>query len=398
MMTAPVCSRRRLLGSTLLIGLSTSCRVDPPPGMITSTDQLNRALANAQPGDEIVLADGNYAAPHAITRSGSATSPIVIRAANLLGARFTSGSITIDASWVTLHGLDHVGSGVRVGQNATADDVKIWRCRFRDRTDAPTQAIRTFDAKRTDIAYCEVRNWQGSGVLLGASVGTREPVVRHCLFRDTPAGFEENGTEAIRTLGARDIDLGALLYRCRVANWKSDGESLKLSSSSCVVRQCVTEGSHHLNNRGGQNNVFDACWTRGSWGIGVHDGYLPDRVNKVLGCKTENARDGIYVRGGDVEPGVNAVRGGPSNWNLAEGCVVAGCEGHVKIAHLYRGHTGQARHTRLRQHTGTVDLNDGATDTDDGRDLPETLYEWSPLIWLTDNDVGPLADLSAAID
>ncbi len=47
---------------------------------------------------------------------------------------------------------------------------------------------------------------------------------------------------------------------------------------------------------------------------------------------------------------------------------------------------------------GTVDVNDGATDTDDGRDLPETLYERSPLIWLTDDDVGPLADLSAVID
>ena len=395
-MTAPVYSRRRLLGSALLIGLPIGCRADPP-GMITSTDQLDRALANAQPGDEIVLADGTYAAPRAITRGGTASSPIVIRAASLLGARFTSGSIGIDASWITLHGIDHVGSGgVRIGQNAAADDVKIWRCRFRDRTDAPTQAIRTFDAKRTDIAYCEVRNWKGSGVLLGASAGTREPVVRHCLFRDTPAGFEENGTEAIRTLGTRSIDLGALFHRCRISRWTSDGECLKLSSSSCIVRQCVTESSTHLNNRGGQNNLFDACWTRGSWGIGVHDGYLPDRVNKVLGCRTENARDGIYVRGGNVEPGVNAVPGGASNWNLAEGCVVAGCEGHVKIAHLYPGHTGKARYTRLRQHTGTVDINSGATDTDDGRNLAETLYVWSPSVWLTDNDVGPFADLSAA--
>jgi hypothetical protein len=361
--------------------------------MINSTEQLNRALADARPGDEIVLADGDYTG-FAITRSGTSSNPIVIRAANLLGARVTSGQITVDASRVTLHGIDHVGSdGVRIGRNAVADDVKIWRCRFRDQTGTGSIAIRTDNAKRTEIAYCEVRNWKGCGVLLGASAGTRDSVVRHCLFKDTPAGFEENGTEAIRTLGARDIDLGALLYRCRASNWKSDGETLKLSSSSCIVRQCVTEDSHHLNNRGGQNNIFDACWTKGSWGIGVHDGYLPDRTNKVLGCRTESARDGIYVRGGTVEPGVNAVRGGPSNWNLAEGCVVAGCEGRVKIAHLYPGHTGKARHTRLRQHTGTVDLNSGATDTDDGRDLPETLYEWSPLIWLTDDDVGPFTDL-----
>lgn len=393
-MTAPVCSRRKLLGSILLIGLPVGGRA-APQGMVTSTDQLDHALANAQPGDEIILADGNYAAPHAITRGGTASAPIIIRAANLLGARVTSGQINVDASWITLHGIDHVGSdGVRIGQNAAADDVKIWRCRFRDRTSTGSTAMRTYNAKRTDIAYCEVRNWKGTGVLLGASAGTRGPVVRHCLFKETPAGFEENGTEAIRTLGARAIDLGALLHRCRISRWTSDGECLKLSSSSCIVRQCVTESSTCLNNRGGQNNIFDACWTRGSWGLGVHDGYLPDRVNKVLGCKVESARDGIYVRGGTQQPGEENAK--PLVHNLAEGCVVSGCHGHVKIAHLYGGHTLKARHTRLRQHAGTVDINSDATDTDDGRDLSETLYEWSPLVWLTDDDVGPLADLAAS--
>ena len=391
-MTSLDWSRRSVLATGLLSGLLPAAGRAEQESTVGNAQELALALAAARPGDEIVLADGDYPGSFALTRSGTAERPIVIRAANLLGARFTAGQLQIDASWIVLHGTDHVGGGaIRIGENATAAHVEIRRCRFRDRTANAATAIRTFAAERTRIAYCEMVNWQGTGILLGAGRGTRDPEVTHCLFRDTPAGYEEVGSEAIRTLGARGIDLGLLVERCKFKAWNGDAnkETLKLSSSSCIIRQCVQDNCvGYLANRGGQNNTFDACWSRDSWGIIVHDGYLPERVNKVLGCKVENARDGILVAGGTVEPGVQE-RG---THNLAEGCVVAGCDGHLIVGFNYSTHDKKVRFTRIREHVGTIELRDQEA-TDDGRDQRETRYSWSPLIWLRDDAVGPLADL-----
>ena len=235
---------------TIAVGVEVVTNEDTLPAAtrtieVATTSQLNNALANAQPGDHIVLADGSYAAPNRITRSGTAQKPIVIRAANLLGARITSGTIEIDASWITWHGIDSVANGaIRLGANAAADDVKVWRCRWRDKTSGSSQAVRTYNAKRTDFAYCEWTNWKGTGLLLGITSGTRETKVRYCLFRDTPAGWSEVGAEAIRTgFGSRGIDSSILIYRCKVRNWNGDAnkETIKLSHSSNVVRQCVQD-------------------------------------------------------------------------------------------------------------------------------------------------------------
>jgi poly(beta-D-mannuronate) lyase len=63
------------------------------------------ALAAANPGDTILLADGAYAG-FTMTRSGSAEQPIVIRAANPGGAVIASGVLRLShVSYVTVAGL-----------------------------------------------------------------------------------------------------------------------------------------------------------------------------------------------------------------------------------------------------------------------------------------------------
>lgn len=72
---------------------------------VSSSSGLATAVANANPGDEIVLANGNYAA-FTMTRDGTSTSPILIRAANQNGAVINSGVLKLDGtSYVTLQGL-----------------------------------------------------------------------------------------------------------------------------------------------------------------------------------------------------------------------------------------------------------------------------------------------------
>lgn len=81
---------------------------------VSSVSQLQSALAGAQAGDEIILADGTYAvnANLSCTANGTAQAPIVVRAQNRLGAsiRFnaTEGFKVSGAYW-TFDGLDVQG-------------------------------------------------------------------------------------------------------------------------------------------------------------------------------------------------------------------------------------------------------------------------------------------------
>ncbi len=74
---------------------------------VSSNSQLSAALSSAQPGDHIVLADGSYGGS-TITKSGTGAKPIVIRSANLHGAKI-GGDIRIEGAYVAVVGL-HVGA------------------------------------------------------------------------------------------------------------------------------------------------------------------------------------------------------------------------------------------------------------------------------------------------
>ncbi len=369
------------------------------PKTVTRNDNLSAALGDATV-DEIVLADGSYRG-FTVDRSGTDAKPLIIRAQNMLGAKITSGTISVDASNVILYGLDCVSNGaLRIGKNAASKDVRVWRCRWRDKTSGSSQAVRTFDAERTDLAFCEWTNWKGTGLLLGVTDGTRETTVRYCLFRDTPAGWSQVGAEAIRTgFGSRDIESGILIYRCKVRNWNGDSnkEMLKLSHSSNIVRQVTVENCDgHLANRGGQNNRYEGCIVRDCRGLGIQDGFLPDRVNKVLRCLVEGKKPGksqpceIIIRGGNVEPGVKK----NGTHNLAEGTVVLGCTGPIDVGHLYSEHSKKARFTRIRGHSGKINLDSaGQEDTDIQPLVDERLSKLSAPLELADNAVGPNAGL-----
>ncbi len=87
---------------------------------VSSQETLEAALLAAQPGDCIVLADGNYEAP-GITVTGSAEAPIVIRSQNPLGAVFNDGQLEVSASsYLVFDGLTF----------ATPDTMKVIDCQY----------------------------------------------------------------------------------------------------------------------------------------------------------------------------------------------------------------------------------------------------------------------------
>ena len=80
-----------------------------------STAELATGIAGAQPGDCIVLADGNYTFP-AISKTATEAEPIVIRAANRGKAVVNAGAIQfLKAAYVVVEGLDITTPGAATG-------------------------------------------------------------------------------------------------------------------------------------------------------------------------------------------------------------------------------------------------------------------------------------------
>ena len=265
--------------------------------MVSSTDQLNHALANAKPGDHIVLADGDYSAPTAITRSGTVENPIVVRAANILQANITSGDVIIDADNIIIQGLDFVGRALRAGVDARAANLRVWRCRFRNNS-SENFAIRLYNCPDPDIAYCEVGSWLGRGFGHSYLRGTRRTVWRHSMFRDSRSGFRSGDGEAMHWgFDNPDDEMEGFIYRCKFKNWNGDAEVISIKNSGNTIRQCSIEGCDGaINNRFGGRNTYDACWSKGSWG----KGHLPGAMHLCKGILERDVEAAIPDHGAAI--------------------------------------------------------------------------------------------------
>ena len=89
------------------------------------------AVANAQPGDKIMVANGTYAASIAVNRSGTASAPITIAAQNPGQAQLTSpNAIQLGkVSHVVIQGFTFTGDG-GLDVPVAAAAVRITRCTF----------------------------------------------------------------------------------------------------------------------------------------------------------------------------------------------------------------------------------------------------------------------------
>lgn len=397
----PPFTRRHLtmmIGATALLGASpiTSRASTALPAAlrtvnVSNQSQFGAALANAVAGDHIVLANGSYSGLGKWTKSGSQQNPIVVRSANLLGARLTS-SIDPNGSDLIFHGLDFVNATVNIGIDSTSNRVKVWRCRWRDRPAPSTSiALRTYRCNDLDIAYCEWTNWAGRAISFGVAAGTRRPHVRRCLFRNTPVGFFDNATEAVQVgfgRADRPLDCEALIELCRFTGWNSDDEVVSVKSSGNTLRQLTFDDNEgRCGNRMGRFNQYQAIWFKGPNGIRIHD-----KGNLVLGCDFAQAGQGLRIATGNHDAETEMTMNNHPN---AIDTHVAGCSGSITIGHAFPGHAIRARHTTVRQHSGPVYLvSDAHIDTLSHPEQIDVLYSWPFPVRLDDADVGPHADLA----
>ncbi|MEJ5231646.1 MAG: Ig-like domain-containing protein [Geminicoccaceae bacterium] len=126
---------------------------------VANASQLSSALANAQPGDHIVLADGTYdlGGRMQLTRSGTAQAPIVVRAQNVLGARLPGGfEYRASTSHVWLWGLDFKDATTSFlrGANNILRRCRIWP---RPNFSADVTGINVESGRNCRIDYCTIR-------------------------------------------------------------------------------------------------------------------------------------------------------------------------------------------------------------------------------------------------
>src|SRR5690242_17593431 len=85
-----------LLGATAALGVPTAlawpslAATTPRTLSVSNAATFASAVANAQPGDKIMVADGTYATAIAVNRSGTASAPITIAARDPGQAQLTS--------------------------------------------------------------------------------------------------------------------------------------------------------------------------------------------------------------------------------------------------------------------------------------------------------------------
>jgi hypothetical protein len=109
---------RRAFGSLLLAtagavivrpGYGLGATDDPPAPLrtvnVSNSTQLNAALSSVQPGDHIVLANGNYSGSFRLARTGTSDAPIVVKAASKNGTVISGGTFTLASPFTGVYGL-----------------------------------------------------------------------------------------------------------------------------------------------------------------------------------------------------------------------------------------------------------------------------------------------------
>jgi len=184
----------------------------PPPLRtveVSTRSALEAALASAQPGDHIVLADGDYGGTRLVVDvQGTAANPVVVRAARLLGARLPGGfDFTAASRDVILWGIDlkDAESVLRGTRNI------VRRCRIWPpfKATSPSTGIAPRKGADCRIDYCEIRLYTtselGGGTPWGDTVYSgiwgnywgsafedgdvmKNLVIERCLFTGGPHG------------------------------------------------------------------------------------------------------------------------------------------------------------------------------------------------------------------
>ena len=268
---------------------------------VANSGALGGAIDAAQPGDCLVLADGNYTLPAITGKKGTAAAPIVIKAANTLKVVVNSGGFSIsDSAYLVVQGIMYTGNtGAKVNN---CDHCRVSRCRFQ----LQDGGFDTFSVSGTSVGVRVDHNDFGPKTVLGNTImlsGAGSQIVQqtrldHNYFHDVKGGGG-NGWETIRAglsgwwlSSSKTVIEYNLFERCT-----GDPETISIKSSDNTIRFNTMRDNHgEMTLRHGNRQIVYGNWLlNNDSGIRVCGG-LHKIYSNYVGAVNGKA---IFLEGGE---------------------------------------------------------------------------------------------------
>jgi poly(beta-D-mannuronate) lyase len=288
---------------------------DPVPLRVVNVDSmagLRTAIDDAQPGDEIVVKDGNYSISGlAISKRATAEHPIVIRAETVGGVTISgSGGFRLsDAHYIIIRGFVFTHDAGSTGLNMeSCQHVRITRNTFRLANEGGTSHWVSLGGSssannRIDRNLFENKNTVGNFIrIIGDPVSKGDVIDRNFFYRHK--GADANGGEAVRVGGSVNSHdrAEARIERNLFEQCNGDPEAISIKSVGNVIRGNTlrdNEGSIVL--RHGYENTVDGNFILGGQsGIRLygHDQHIVN--NYIEGTTGGGVRSALVIGTGNV--------------------------------------------------------------------------------------------------
>jgi hypothetical protein len=375
------------LGAAILASSSASASsavADPEPLRtvpVSSSGELTSALAAAQPGDHLLLADGTYEG-FLVSRSGREADPIVIRAGNILEAK-VRGSITVTGDYVWIVGMDMQANQIAVhGQRDRVSRNRLGKVDF--------PIVMSSIAHNATVDHNEIDHGgtggdpadrRGIRMNYSATGSDYNHHIHHNYLHNT-GGKNNNAIVSSENGATRDLNTGTIIEYNLVENW-SGGRCVGLKSGWNIIRfnTCLNCVREEMVNRAGQHNQWIANWIENCGALRIMDIH-----NTAIG--NYSPKTGVWLHIG------NTYRDGPpatagANYYRVEDALVVANTGPLSIGEHYTSVAPQLPviNSTIEAHKGSISygLHSGI------EVLDKTAREVPAAFKLSPSDVGPFA-------
>ncbi len=354
-------------------------RAGAPQIKVANAAQLQNALATATCGREIVLADGSYKGTFRAARSCSATTPLLIRAANSLKAKIQS-RIALEGSFTCLSGLSFTGNATGVTLGGTSN--RVLGNQFTGWREA---AIEIPAGNGGEIAYNELSrpdawlpattpNQVRMGMRLRHSSKADSVHVNGRIYRNyfhhfptkpIPSQYSSGQSDAVTVC---ESVVPAFANGTRQIGWEVDYNlienhlgghgvvDIKCGGAKARFNTLVNSSGGRIDIRIGRDTELSGNWIENAGGMLIHGGY-----HRIFGNRLVNTATGLALEAGDVE------------WDYCQTCLpgstrtatrrvynvhLAGNIAPVVVGKTYSGvnYTLPAYGTRVEKNTGKVTI------------------------------------------
>ena len=319
---------------------------------------LDATLSNANPGDVIVLADGNYNCDRISARNGTAGNPIIITAANPRQARFISATLTVSGNHNVVANLTFDNSGIKV----TGDFNRVAKNKFQNNAGTLRAAVTVDRGNSNRIDHNEVVDYgtahRGFRIIpasSGNNTAKKNIIDRNYLHRSS--GPRKNGADGIQ-LGSNLTHsyegLNTIVEYNLMEQWDVDGEMISNKSSNNIIRFNTLADS----NAAGPIRHGTFVDVISNYFFGVRALVIQGDDNRAIGNTVENGS--LVLKNGDTtQDDLSVATGHPAARRILvagntviNGAICVGCR-------VPRGNNAKgvpAKFTDLRGNIGKVTL------------------------------------------